>query len=681
MKALKTLKSGLIALALSMAGSAAVIPAAQAATSDQFYMGAVSHLSDDDPGRADGKKMGQIALTELGATSLRDEAGWDVADPPGGVENYAAVADKFKVIPQNGGKMLLILDYSNPKYVQGGAFPDTTAEREAFLKHANKLIRQIGPQNLAGIEIWNEWDNYFGWIDPYPNHGFGDPCPDDPADLAGCPLMYAKLVEALLYPGRAGVNEPSLRDTAPNVPIIGNATSYQNDEWTAAVMTYLREHDVTIDGAVTHPYAGNDPYGTGPQLSVDSVVHVSDTIAQGYGRRLPIWVTEVGWSRLGDQPVGADDQARFLVEVYIKLRATGLVRGVWWYDLQDDLYTDEAGASMGLVSRGADGRSPGTFHPAGLAFSALAHFWAGCTSVNGSYQASNRTFQLPCNDGTRQIILAATAAELSQASAAGATLVDLLGQLPDVPAGGNVSALAGRPVGAIPATDIQTYTVSTNAGPNGTVDPATAQVATGQTQTFTLRPNTGYKVDSVSGCDGTWAGGNAYTTGPITAACTVAVTFAQAVDQRVYTVTVSAGAGGTITPSGPVSVPAGSPQRFTVTPNAGFRATVGGTCGGTLTGNTYTTNAITADCTVVATFTAVGGGYTITVRAIPNGTGTINPAGAVAVNPGATQAFTITPAANRSLYYVTGTCGGIYRGSTYTTRAANADCTVTAVFR
>jgi Dockerin type I domain len=43
---------------------------------------------------------------------------------------------------------------------------------------------------------------------------------------------------------------------------------------------------------------------------------------------------------------------------------------------------------------------------------------------------------------------------------------------------------------------------------------------------------------------------------------------------------------------------------FTVTPNAGFIASVGGTCTGTLVGTTYTTNAITSACTVSATFAA-----------------------------------------------------------------------------
>lgn len=76
-----------------------------------------------------------------------------------------------------------------------------------------------------------------------------------------------------------------------------------------------------------------------------------------------------------------------------------------------------------------------------------------------------------------------------------------------------------------------------------------------------------------------------------------------------YTVTPSAGANGTISPATPQTVTGGATASFTVTPNAGYTASVGGTCGGTLIGTSYTTNPVTADCTVMATFaaTAVNG--------------------------------------------------------------------------
>ena len=422
-------------------------------STSEFHMGVASHLGD--PGRkSDGKTDSEIALTEMGATSLRDEAGWDQVDNPG----PAAATAKFKTVAKNGGKLLLILDYGNPQYLQGGGFPNTTAERKAFLEYANKMIAQIGYQNLAGIEVWNEWANYMGWFPEWgwTRPGWGAPCPDDKTDKAGCPVMYSKLVETLLYPEREGLSVPSLRQTAPGVPVVVNAISARDAEWTTASMNYLRDHKVQVDGAAIHPYVTylNGCPGTsnaaaaGPQTAVNCVVTVSDEIARDYGKRLPMWVTEVGWSRGGDHAVTADVQARYAVETYVRARATGMVRGVWWYDLQDDNTTDKGEANYGLIGRDpADKTRPGALHPSGQAFSALAHFWAGCSSVTGAYQANNRTFQVSCPGGTRQIILAATANELAQASAKGATLVDLLGQQANVPAGGNVSLLVGRPVG------------------------------------------------------------------------------------------------------------------------------------------------------------------------------------------------------------------------------------------
>ena len=53
------------------------------------------------------------------------------------------------------------------------------------------------------------------------------------------------------------------------------------------------------------------------------------------------------------------------------------------------------------------------------------------------------------------------------------------------------------------------------------------------------------------------------------------------------------------------TVAANATATFTVSANAGYTASVGGTCNGTLTGSTYTTQPVTANCTVVASFTPV----------------------------------------------------------------------------
>ena len=69
-----------------------------------------------------------------------------------------------------------------------------------------------------------------------------------------------------------------------------------------------------------------------------------------------------------------------------------------------------------------------------------------------------------------------------------------------------------------------------------------------------------------------------------------------------YAVTPSAGANGSINPLTVQTVNHGATASFTVTANSGFAADVVGTCGGILVGTTYTTNPVTAPCTVVATF-------------------------------------------------------------------------------
>ncbi len=144
-----------------------------------------------------------------------------------------------------------------------------------------------------------------------------------------------------------------------------------------------------------------------------------------------------------------------------------------------------------------------------------------------------------------------------------------------------------------------------------------------------------------------------------------------------FTVTPSASAGGTIAPATPQSVVSGGTTTFTVTPNPGYLANVGGTCGGTLVGNTYTTTAIVANCTVVATFVT----YTPAVVVTPSAGagGSIAPSTPVIITYGATVTFTITPSPNFSAA-VGGTCGGTLVGNTYTTNPVTASCTVSASF-
>lgn len=87
-----------------------------------------------------------------------------------------------------------------------------------------------------------------------------------------------------------------------------------------------------------------------------------------------------------------------------------------------------------------------------------------------------------------------------------------------------------------------------------------------------------------------------------------------------YTVTPSASTNGSISPATAQVVAMNTQASFTVTPQAGHAA-VGGTCGGNLSGSTYTTNFITGACTVEVNFVPTT--YAIATSASPASGGTV----------------------------------------------------------
>ncbi|MGE4072469.1 MAG: C25 family cysteine peptidase [Lysobacterales bacterium] len=113
-------------------------------------------------------------------------------------------------------------------------------------------------------------------------------------------------------------------------------------------------------------------------------------------------------------------------------------------------------------------------------------------------------------------------------------------------------------------------------------------------------------------------------------------------DAEVFTVSPSAGTNGSIAPTTPQSITAGATTSFTLSPDSGYSASVGGTCGGALIGNTYTTNPIDANCTVIASFFIPPSGTAgLSVGSITLPATTSGPNAATRVN--FPQAFDSTP--------------------------------------
>jgi len=231
-----------------------------------------------------------------------------------------------------------------------------------------------------------------------------------------------------------------------------------------------------------------------------------------------------------------------------------------------------------------------------------------------------------------------------------------------------------------PVTDVPTYTITASAGIGGSISPSGAvPVSLGLSQAFTISPNNGYTISSVL-VDGSNQGAIAsYTFTNVQASHTISASFAQLPPEPTYNIIASAGAGGSISPSGTITVNAGASQTFTITIDSGYQISSVLIDGASTFFTVYTFTNVQADHTIAASFSVLPPNqYSISASA---GTGgSISPSGSVLVNQGLNQAFTIT--ANNgyiiSAVLVDGTSQGAV--STYTFTNVQTSHTISASF-
>ncbi len=193
------------------------------------------------------------------------------------------------------------------------------------------------------------------------------------------------------------------------------------------------------------------------------------------------------------------------------------------------------------------------------------------------------------------------------------------------------------------------YTITATAGNGGIVASTThtmdatgdVRVDAGNTAAFYVSSDTGYYIDTLMVDDvpvadlGNPASEYTQTFSEVSATHTVAATFA-----KYYTITVTAGTGGTVSPEGAIMAHEGADQKYTFVPDDCYEiedVVINGLSSGPLP--EYTFVAVSEDGTIHVDFAKKT--YTITAIAWINGA--IEVSGGVTVNCGEDATFTITP--------------------------------------
>lgn len=339
----------------------------QALASD-FLWGISTHVGL----RRDRPEQVVSVVSKLGINAIRDELYWTTVYSKNGEMNdarsYADILATYRAVGNYGACLLLILDYGHPAYVRG--LPDDSLEISRFVDYVKEALRQVDAP-LCGIEIWNEWNIGAGRV------GGGD--------RYGSPESYVNLVRAVV---------PTIKAYRPRVPIIVGALSDKDLGWLRKTMSLLKGTEV--DGVSVHPYVFGDRDRRPVAVERWVATAVRDVEAS-FGKKLPIYVTEIGWPNF-DGPGGVTERsaAQNLVEVFLRLRVNPDVAGVWWYGLKDkgNLSTEKE-HNFGLY------RSDFSEKLTARALRSVVDFVKGC---GRGETVGDDSIRYSCRDGERWII-------------------------------------------------------------------------------------------------------------------------------------------------------------------------------------------------------------------------------------------------------------------------------------
>jgi hypothetical protein len=228
---------------------------------------------------------------------------------------------------------------------------------------------------------------------------------------------------------------------------------------------------------------------------------------------------------------------------------------------------------------------------------------------------------------------------------------------------------------SISATFAQyTYTITGSAGTSGTITPSgNITVNHGSSRTFTISPDFGFQVSDVK-VDNVSAGAvSTYTFSNVTSAHTISATFTTAT----YSITASAGSGGSINPSGAATVTHGTSRTYTITPVTGYKISdvkVDNVSVGNA--SSYTFNNVTSSHSISATFSII----TFNITSQAGSGGSISPNGNNTVDYGSSRTFNIRPNTGQMVSDVLVDNVSVGPVSAYTFSNITNNHTISAVF-
>lgn len=242
-------------------------------------------------------------IARAGITFYRDEISWNAVE---GEKDQLTIPDFCRRYITRGSELglrpLIIADYAN-KHYDDYAFPVSPTARAGFARYAGFLASRLKP-DLRHLEVWNEWCG---------GGGMGDK--QGRAEDYGPTYLQAA---------------QAIREANPQAVVCGVGGEWGSDSLPAMMAGGA---GAAMDAFSIHPY--HYPQLPGQWLR-DHLRRAGNTVQQATGRRVPLWITEIGWpTHMGNSSSSFLHQARSLVRTVVIAQAASTEK-LFWYDFKDD---------------------------------------------------------------------------------------------------------------------------------------------------------------------------------------------------------------------------------------------------------------------------------------------------------------------------------------------------------
>lgn len=248
-------------------------------------------------------------VRNAGIRSIRDDVNWSAVERIKGHYQIPTQVDELvNEANVRGIDPLLVLGYGNSNYANGSK-PHNQQTLAAYTDYASYVVNHFKGR-VRHYEIWNEWDS----------EKLNPPAGDADSYFALIRHVYPVL-KAL---------DPDATFLVGSVTTKGIRTGYLKRVIELGLLTYS-------DGLSLHTYLQCRSGKSDAVHWKEWMEEIQQQLSNIIGTPQPFYITEIGWpTYIGKCGVSADEQASNLKNVYLMAKSLPYIRGIWWYDFQND---------------------------------------------------------------------------------------------------------------------------------------------------------------------------------------------------------------------------------------------------------------------------------------------------------------------------------------------------------